>query len=376
MAALAAACGGGGGGGSNPLPQGGQGVPSASPSQSPSPGPQAVQLVSTTLDPIKSSVLTEQFFLLALNTNTPGGGTGSYVCRQNNGQTWWTTRTYSAGPPITITLATYSTSSCSPASQLTATQETITTLYSSAVEIAYLVQRTVTTYSNGSPSSTVSTSLVNDTTGIGSGSENVTQTQISQAVSGPTNINGHSLVLSQSSATTWNLSETNANLNTVTQANSSTYSYGNVGTVQGGTVTIGGSSPNLTYTYTGSHAENLYHGSVGQLSLAPLQIPTAAPYNVAFAISPDSSLYANGSAQVNQIEFDSNGNLLALNVIATTGAGYAASAVLQNGSIVGTLTLSGQAIATFTLDLNGNGTVNLSNGSTITVKNFIIVGAS
>ncbi len=129
------------------------------------------------------------------------------------------------------------------------------------------------------------------------------------------------------------------------------------------------SNGNLTVPVSGSAAS--YTGALGALTLAQAAFPTFAvsggtatdsgTFNGSFTYSPTGMLLA-GSFTLTDAAADGT---VTANSVGTPATGV-------NGVI--TRTSTGQTVATFSVDVNGNGTITYSNGTTGRIVNWQIVG--
>ncbi len=130
-------------------------------------------------------------------------------------------------------------------------------------------------------------------------------------------------------------------------------SFGGQGQLQNVTATVDGSGD---ITFTGSHLETISKGALGSITLS-----STPPFTITGGTVLGNRT-ANGS-----IEFDSNGDLVALSVNVSLING--GSAVLSSSgtppsvSINGTImNAAGSVVATFTVDQFGDGVITYANG--------------
>ncbi len=129
------------------------------------------------------------------------------------------------------------------------------------------------------------------------------------------------------------------------------------------------SNGNLTIPVSGSAAG--YTGALGSLSLAQAAFPAFAvnggtltdsgTFQGTFTYTP-SGVLVSGSCTLTDAAADGT--------VTATSAGTPATSV--NGVI--TRTSTGQTLATFTVDTNGNGTITYGNGTTGRIVNWQIFG--
>jgi hypothetical protein len=137
----------------------------------------------------------------------------------------------------------------------------------------------------------------------------------------------------------------NANLN---------HSYGHMGVLSNGTITLDGSGD---VTFAGSHAGTFFRGPLGALTLS-----SSPP----FTVSGGTEL---GTTNVSgSVEFDSNCDIVSVNISGTLWNGdsivVTSSGTPPTVAINGTITdPSGNVVATFTVDQYGDGVITYANGS-------------
>ncbi|HXW52272.1 MAG TPA: hypothetical protein VEJ41_09805 [Candidatus Acidoferrales bacterium] len=137
----------------------------------------------------------------------------------------------------------------------------------------------------------------------------------------------------------------NANLN---------HSYGHMGVLSNGTITLDGSGD---VTFAGSHAGTFIRGPMGSLTLS-----SAPP----FTVSGGTVL---GTTNVSgSVEFDSNCDIVSVDVSGTLWNGdsivVTSSGTPPTVSINGSITTSsGDPVATFTVDQYGDGVITYADGS-------------
>ena len=130
-------------------------------------------------------------------------------------------------------------------------------------------------------------------------------------------------------------------------------SFGGQGQLQSVTATVDGSGD---VTFAGSHLETISKGALGSISLS-----STPPFTIS-----GGSVLGNRTA-TGSVEFDSNGNLVALSVNVSLISG--GSAVLTSSgtppavSINGTImNAGGTVVATFSVDQYGDGVITYANG--------------
>ncbi len=132
------------------------------------------------------------------------------------------------------------------------------------------------------------------------------------------------------------------------------HSYGHMGVLSNGTITLDGSGD---VTFAGSHAGTFIRGPLGSLTLS-----SAPP----FTVSGGTTL---GTTNVSgSVEFDSNCDIVSVNITGTLWNGD--SIVVTSSGTPPTVAINGQItdpshnpVATFTVDQYGNGVITYANGS-------------
>jgi len=142
-------------------------------------------------------------------------------------------------------------------------------------------------------------------------------------------------------------------------------SFGHMGVLSNGTMTIDSSTGNLTFA--GSHAGTCFKGSLGSLTLS-----STPP----FTVSGGTELGTNnvsGSAT-----FDKYGNIVSVSITGTLWNGdsinVTSSGTPPGVSINGSITdPSGNNVATFQVDQNGNGIITYANGQQALIIDWHVV---
>ena len=141
-------------------------------------------------------------------------------------------------------------------------------------------------------------------------------------------------------------------------------SFGHMGVLSNGTMTVNGSGD---LTFAGSHAGTFFKGPLGSLSLS------ATP---PFTVSGGSELGTNDVS--GSVTFDALGDILSVSITGTLWNGDAitvsSSGTPPGVSINGTITdPSGAAVATFSVDQNGDGIVTFANGQQALIVDWHVV---
>lgn len=142
-------------------------------------------------------------------------------------------------------------------------------------------------------------------------------------------------------------------------------SFGHMGVLSNGTMTIDSSTNNLTFA--GSHAGTFFKGPLGSLTLS-----STPP----FTVSGGTDLGTNNVS--GNVVFDKYGNIVSVSITGTLWNGDAIS-VTSSGtppgvSINGSITdSSGQNVATFQVDQNGNGIITYANGQQALIIDWHVV---
>ena len=130
-------------------------------------------------------------------------------------------------------------------------------------------------------------------------------------------------------------------------------SFGGQGQLQGVTATVDGAGD---VTFAGSHLETISKGSLGSITLS-----STPPFTIS-----GGSVLGNRTAS-GSVEFDSNGNLVALSINVSLING--GSAVMTSSGTPPTVSINGTimnssstVVATFTVDQYGDGVITYANG--------------
>ncbi|MDQ6766920.1 MAG: hypothetical protein M3Z41_03840 [Candidatus Eremiobacteraeota bacterium] len=141
-------------------------------------------------------------------------------------------------------------------------------------------------------------------------------------------------------------------------------SFGHMGVLSNGTMTIDGSG---NITFAGAHSGTFFKGSLGSLSLS-----STPP----FTVSGGTQLGSNNVS--GSVEFDKLGNIVAVSITGTLWNGDSIS-VTSSGtppgvSINGAITdPSGNNVATFSVDQNGDGLITYANGQQAIIYDWHVV---
>lgn len=142
-------------------------------------------------------------------------------------------------------------------------------------------------------------------------------------------------------------------------------SFGHMGVLSNGTMTLDSSTGNVTFA--GSHAGTFFKGPLGSLTLS-----STPP----FTVSGGTELGTNNVS--GNVVFDKYGNIVSVSITGTLWNGDAIN-VTSSGtppgvSINGTITdTSGQNVASFSVDQNGNGIITYANGQQALIIDWHVV---
>jgi hypothetical protein len=141
-------------------------------------------------------------------------------------------------------------------------------------------------------------------------------------------------------------------------------SFGHMGVLSNGTMTID-SSGNITFA--ASHAGTFFKGPLGSLTLS-----STPP----FTVSGGTELGTNNVS--GSVEFDKYGNIVAVSITGTLWNGdsinVSSTGTPPGVSINGTITdPSGNNVATFSVDQNGNGIITYANGQQALIFDWHVV---